>query len=699
MGLRRVFWLLIAGGLLAAGGARGEEGMWTFDNPPLPLLAERYDFEPDAGWLEHVRLASVRFMDGGSGSFVSPHGLVVTNHHVAAGQLQKLSTAEKNYMATGFYARELADEIECPDLEVNVLVSYEQVTERIRGAIAPDMQPAAALKARRAARARIEKQCQDETGLRCDVVSLYHGGQYWLYRSRKYTDVRLVFAPEAQAAFFGGDYDNFTYPRYALDAAFFRVYQDGRPLRSEHYLEFKPQGAARGELVFITGHPGRTDRLDTVRQLEYQRDRRYPRVLEYIDRVLAAMRDYGARGPEQKRRATMVELGFQNGKKALSGELRGLQQPELLADKRRAEAALRRAVAADDKLAAAYGGAWARIEGVYEKHGAELARRAYRSLAYASLARKAVTVVQYVTEIEKPDAERLDGYHDAELEELRFKLLSPAPIYTDLEAVMLETSLRFAADHLPAGDPWVEIIAAAGGPAAAAAAAMKHTRLDQAEQRRALIEGGREAVEGSDDPLIALARQWAPLLAAEERWRKDTVESRITPAREDIARARFAVHGSDAYPDATFTLRLTFGPVAGYPMNGTRAPHQTTLYGLYDRALGFDRRAPWNLPQRYRERRRRLKLDTQVDFVAECDIIGGNSGSPVIDRQARLVGVVFDGNIESLSNRFLFDAERSRAVAVSADYILEALERLYDATTLADEILRPGSAPRTEAAE
>ncbi len=674
--------------LLHAPQALADEGMWTFDNPPTKLLAERYGFSPDPAWFDHLRLSSVRFMDGGSGSFVSAHGLVVTNHHVAAGQLQKMSTAERNYMATGFYARELAAEIQCPDLEVNVLVSMQDVSAQVLAAAAQGKTPALSVQARDAEKARIEKQCMDETKLRCDVVSLYQGGQYWLYRSKKYTDVRLVFAPERQAAFFGGDWDNFTYPRHDLDVAFFRVYDQDRPLASEHWLTTQPAGAKRDELVFITGHPGRTDRLNTVRQLEISRDLFYPLYLGYIERVLAGLAAYAKLGEEQERRALIFQFGYANAQKAYTGEHQGLKDPALLGSLRKAEQELRAKVAADPKLKKQFAEAWTQVERVYDKNAGELARRVYQSPFRSNLADKAITIVKYVTETAKPDAERLDGFHDSELEELRFKLFSPAPIYPDVEAVLLEASFDISSRKLPKSDPWVRLIASLGGPAQAAQQLCGMTRLLDPAVRRALIEGGAQAVEQSDDALIAFARKAVPILTANERWIKATLESVTMPAKEKIAKARLAVYGANAYPDATFTLRMTFGPVKGYPYNGTQAQYQTTLYGLYDRALGFDRQGDWNPPARFWERERRLDLATQVNFVCECDIIGGNSGSPVVNRAGELVGVVFDGNIESLSNRFGFDPIRSRAVAVSSDYVLEALDKLYDAGDLVDELTK-----------
>jgi hypothetical protein len=679
--------LLVALLLALAVPASAEEGMWTFDNPPAKALKEKYNFNPTKEWLDHVRLSSVRFMDGGSGSFVSPYGLVVTNHHVAVGQLQKMSSEKMDYVKLGFYAQSPKEEIKCPDLEVNVLVSMEDVTSRVLAAVKPKMSDEEALKARKAEQARIEKESMDKTGLRSDVVKLYHGGEYWLYCYKKYTDVRLVMAPERQAAYFGGDWDNFTYPRYDLDFAFFRVYQDDKPLQTEHHLKWSKSGAADGELVFITGHPGRTNRLYTAAQLELQRDLQYPLILGYVDRTMAALREYSQRGQEQMRRALVYLFGYGNARKAYAGMYKSLTDEGFMQRKREAEADIRKRVDGKPEWKKKYSQAWENIEKVIRKHKNEVKRRGYQQLFGSKLGNMAETIVKYVQEVKKPDAERLDGFHDSELEELRFHLFSPAPIYRDMEAVLLESSFRFVLDNLGKQDAFSKILQDLGDPKDAGEKLANQTQLVDAAVRRKLIEGGVEAVEKSDDALIVFARKIVPILVENEKWQKKHVESVITPAGEQIAQALFAIYGKDTYPDATFTLRMTYGPVKGYPMNGTRAPYKTTLYGLYDRTLGFDRQGDWALPGRFWERKKFLDLSTPVNFVCECDIVGGNSGSPVINREAELVGIVFDGNIESLAGRFFFDPENNRAVSVHSAYILLALQKLYDAADLADELV------------
>ncbi|NOZ87549.1 MAG: S46 family peptidase, partial [Deltaproteobacteria bacterium] len=677
--------LTIIAAMLFSGSIVAEEGMWTFDNPPLKALSKKYGFVPDAKWLEHVRLSVVRFRDGGSGSFVSPNGLVLTNHHVAVGQLQKMSDKKHDYVKKGFYARVYKDEIKCPDLELNKLESMKEVTSRIMS-VAKGKTGEDAIKARRAEQARISKEAEDKTGLECEVVDFYQGGEYWLYCYKKYTDVRLVFAPERQAAYFGGDHDNFTYPRYDLDFSLFRVYENGKPIHPKHYLKWNTRGAKKGELVFIVGHPGRTQRLYTTEELEMDRDESFPLKIDYFNRSIRAMEDYSKRGKEEKRRALVRIFYLRNSKKAYGGMYKTIKDPSFMKRRRKAESAFRNAVYSNPKLRETYGDPWADISRVLKKNKGEITRRVLHHLWGSNLASKAITIVKLVGELEKPDSQRLDGFHDSQLARVKFELFSPAPLYRDLEAVTLETSLEFAKAHLPKGDPFLQVIDGLGDIEKAATELTSGTRLVDPAFRRKLVKGGTKAVEECKDPLIVLARKLVPIMVADEHWTKRNVESVITPAREKIGRARFAVYGKDTYPDATFTLRMTYGTVRGYPMNGTLAPYKTTLYGLFDRALGFDKLGEWSLPARFWKKRKRLDLSTPVNFVSDCDIIGGNSGSPVIDRKARLVGLVFDGNIESLAGRYFFDPTANRAVSVHSAYIIEALKKLYGARKLVKEL-------------
>ncbi|HJN46658.1 MAG TPA: S46 family peptidase [Vicinamibacterales bacterium] len=662
---------------------RADEGMWTYDNLPLDQLRERYGFVPTPEWLDHLRLSSVR-VGGSSGSFVSSDGLLMTNMHVALGYVQSLSGPDADYVTNGFYAPTRQAELTAPNLEVTVLISMEQVTGRVQVA-AQGLLEADALRARQAEIASIEKESLDATGLLSSVVSLYNGGEYWLYRQRRYTDVRLVFAPENQAAFFGGDTDNFTYPRYCLDVAFFRIYDDGAPIETPNYLTIKPEGPDPGDLVFVSGHPGSTDRLFTYDQLEYQRDVRYPVYLDYFETYRGLVREYAAGGDERARRVQRQLLGIENTLKAMSGEYRGLTDVELMRRLEEADADFRDRIAGSrrpDDYTAAFE-AIARATG----HAADsFAQRVYRGFVGSGLTTTAGIIVRYVTEVEKPDADRLPGYHDSELEGLRFQILSSAPVYPDLEAHVVTGFLEKSREVLGANDPWVASVLDGETPAAVASRLLEQTRLTDVEFRRSLIEGGRSAVASSDDPLIVAARELDPQRRRDQQWYRDEVESVLTDAGETLATARFDLFGRTIYPDATGTLRISFGTVSGYPMNGARAPHETTLYGLFDRAIGFGNAGDHALPQRYWDRRDDLDLSTPANFVTTADIIGGNSGSPVVNGDGALVGLIFDGNIESLVGRYAYEAERARSVAVHPGYILEALDVLYDAGPLAEEL-------------
>ena len=675
--------------VLALAGARpsaADEGMWTFDNPPLKQLKDKYNFTPATQWLDHIRLSSVRFNDGGSGSFVSPNGLVITNHHVAFGQLQKVSTPQKDYVKEGFYAKTQAEEIKCPDLELNVLVSIENVTARVQGSVKAGMTEKQALDARKGEQAKIQKESLDKTGFRSDVISLYEGGEYWLYRYKKYTEVRLVFAPEQQTAFFGGDPDNFTFPRYDLDFALLRVYENGRPVQSKEYLKWNTKGAADGDLVFVSGHPGSTERGLTLAQLETDRDVMYPVRIGRYKRELQALRAYSGRGPEQARQAADEIFGLENTVKALTGEFNGMDKA-LFDKKTREEADLRAKVAANPEWQREYAGAWDAIAAATKKQIELFKPQQFRSISTASnLASLARQVVVYAAEIRKPDAERLNGYHDSQLEELKFYLFSPAPVYPEFEEALLTFSLQDSLDQLGPNDPWIKTVLAGRTPTQVASEVMKGTKLKDAAVRKALVEGGEAAVNTSTDPLVVLARNVDPFFRDIRKQYEENVESVVTAANEKIAKARFAIYGKSVYPDATFTLRLAYGTVQGYPMNGTKAPSKTTFYGLYDRSAGFDNKAPFNLMPRLAQRKDKIDLSTPLDFVMTADIIGGNSGSPVINRNGEFVGIIFDGNIESLTGNFVYIEETNRAVAVHSAAINEALRKVYDAPALANEL-------------
>jgi hypothetical protein len=688
MNTNRSWWLIASVALcLAASTPSADEGMWTFDDPPLKQLQERYGFTPTKEWLDRVRLSSVRFNDGGSGSFVGKHGLAITNHHVALGQIQKLSTGTADYVRDGFYARTQAEELKCPDLELNRLISVENVTSRVHGAVKPGMNEKQGLDARKAAIARIEKESLDATGLRSDVVSLYGGGEYRLHRYKKYTDVRLVFAPEQQAAFFGGDPDNFTFPRYDLDFAIVRVYENDRPVETNDYLRWSSKGAADGELIFVSGHPGSTQRSITVAELELERNSLMPTQLNAFKRRLDVTRQFSARGAEQARQALGMVFGLENTVKAMSGEYSGLLDKQIFDKKRKEERDLRDHVDKRPELRRDAAPAWDAISRAVNVRGDIFKLQQFRTLAQGSrLAAMARQIVLLVAELKKPDADRLDGYHDSQLESLRFRLFSPAPVYPELDQVLLEFALQESSTQLGPTDPFVVAMLGGRAPAQVAQDVIAGTKLGDAGVRKALVEGGEAAVAASTDPLIVLTRKSEPFFRELRKTSDEKIESVLTTASEKIAKARFAVYGKSVPPDATFTLRLSYGTVGGYPMNGTVAPSKTTFFGLYDRAASFDDKPPFNLTPRFQERRDRLDLSTPLNFVSSADIIGGNSGSPVINRQGEFVGLIFDGNIESLVGNYVYAEETNRAVSVHSAAIVEVLRKIYDAGALADEL-------------
>ncbi|HWF09346.1 MAG TPA: S46 family peptidase [Bryobacteraceae bacterium] len=671
--------------LLCALPALAEEGMWTFDNPPLKELKDKYNFTPDKAWLDHVRLSSVRLNDGGSGSFVSPHGLLLTNHHVARGQLQKNSTAEHNYIENGFYAATPEQEMKSPDLEVNVLMSMEDVTARVQTALKNAKTPEQEFSARRAAIAAIERESQQKTGLRSDVVTLYQGGEYWLYRYKKYTDVRIVFAPEQQAAFFGGDPDNFTYPRYDLDMALFRVYENGKPIDSKDYLKWNPKGASDEELVFVSGHPGSTQRLDTVAQLMHLRDVDLPTRLAIYRRRIAVLKEYSAKDPNQAREAGSRIFGLENSFKAVDGMLKGLKEPAVFAEKQKQESDFRSRLASNAAVRSSAAGAWDAIAQAETKATSRMKEQYFHALD-SELATLAMEIVQYVAEVKKPDGERLPDYHEAQLDSLRFELFSPAPIYKQMDIARITGALQLDIEQVGRDDAFVKAVLGGKSPADVAAALVNGSKLEDPAVRKQLVQGGEAAVNASTDPMIVLARKLDPMRREFIKWTQDNVQSVTQRAGEQIGKARFAVYGKSTYPDATFTLRLSYGQVKGYAMNGTKAPSHTTFYGLYDRAYGFDLKAPFNLPARYAEGKTKLDLATPLDFVSTNDVVGGNSGSPVINRNAEIVGLIFDGNIESLVGDFVYDGETNRSVAVHTAAMTEALRKLYKADAVVNEL-------------
>jgi hypothetical protein len=673
--------------LLAGLRAPADEGMWLYNHPPRELIRERYGFELTDALLDHLQKASVRF-GGASAEFVSEDGLVLSNHHVGSGAIQKLSSPEHNYVRDGFYARRRADEKPCPGVELRVLLQIEDVTARVDAAVAPGLSDDAAFKARRAAIAAIEKESQDQTGLQSQVVTLYQGAQYQLYRYKKYTDVRLVFAPEEQIAFYGGDPDNFEYPRFDLDISFFRAYENGQPARVDHYLKWSKAGAQANELVFVSGNPGRTDRLRTLAELEFLRDTEYPRALQRLNRLEVLLGSFSARSAENARRARGDLFGVRNGRKARDGALAGLMGPHLLGLKQADEQRLRSAVAARADLKEV-AGSWDRIaeaQKVIAEH-----TRDYDMLEQACgfnsvLFGYARQLLRSAAEQAKPNGERLEEYRESSRASFEHALFAEQPIYTDLETAKLTDSLTWLAEELGYNHPLVRQVLGDRSPRERAEAAVNGCRLSAATTRRELYRGGPRALEQSDDSMIALARLVDPA-AREVRKLLEPRHEAIRQGHAQIGRARFALYGSTEYPDATSSLRLAYGAVKGYPEDGRQIPSETTFAGLYQRAAQQNYRPPFDLPPRWLAGKRRLSLATPFNFVCTADIIGGNSGSPVVNRAGEFVGIIFDGNIQSLSADFLYTDRQARALAVDSTAITEALRKIYDARPLVDELL------------
>ena len=665
----------------------GDEGMWTFDAPPKQLLKERYGFTPTPEWLEHVRLSSVRFNNGGSGSFVSKGGLVLTNHHVGLGCIQKISSEGKDNVAAGYVARTAAEEVPCPDLELNVLLSMEDVTARVLSSVGTGASDKSAREQRKAATAKIEKECADATKLRCDVVTLYSGSEFQLYRYRKYTDVRLVFAPEQSIAFYGGDPDNFTFPRYDLDVAIFRAYENGMPVVAPHFLKWSANGPVENELLFVSGHPGDTGRLQTVSEMEYTRDLDYPMVLKSLARRRALLQNYSKRSPESARRAKAALFGVENSLKAVSGYQEGLLDPKVMSKKAGDEVAFRAVISKDPELVKSVGDPWTAVAAAFQKAAMRIRETEYVGFRGSRLLGIAGQIVQLVAEKEKANETRLEEYRESNLASLEFALFSKAPIYRDLEETTLADEWTEAGDALGPEHPFVKAVLGGKTPVEAASAVVGGTRLDDPEVRRALVKGGRKAVEATPDPMIVLARKIDPAKREIRKFGEDEIDAVVTRAAEKLGPARFKAFGKSLPPDATFTLRLSYGTAKGFAAEGTVVPWKTSFYGLYGRSADFDDKEPFKLPARWVSKKAGLDLATPMNFVLTADIIGGNSGSPVVNAKGELVGLIFDGNIHSLVWRYAYTDEKGRAVAVHSRALTEAIAKIFEAPAIANELM------------
>jgi hypothetical protein len=695
--LRFLGWSILILTIAFGASAFGDEGMWLFNSPPLNQLKDRYHFEPARLWLDRLQKASVRFNSGGSGSFVSATGLVITNHHVGADALQKFSDEQHNYLRDGFYARTRTEEKKCIDLELNVLMSIEDVTARVNGAVKSEMTSEQASDARKSVIAAIEKENKDKTGLRSDVVTLYQGGAYHLYRYKRYDDVRLVFAPEQQIAFYGGDPDNFEYPRFDLDICLFRVYENGQPAKVDNYLKFNPRGPADGELTFVSGHPGKTDRQLTVDELADMRDRELPRILTMFKRREVLLHSFGERAFENGRRVRDDFFGVQNNRKRYDGYLASLLDPQIWRSLQAREQKLREAISRDPKLTSTIA-AYDRIK----KAQAEIAKNArvynyfemerprfgiYRQprAFYSTLFKYARLLVRAADERPKPNGDRFEEFRDSARESLELELFSTEPVYDDVELLTLTDSFTDLASAFGASDPLVKMVLGDKSPVERASELIKGTQVKDVAFRKKLYAGGKAAIEAAHDPMIDIA------IAIDATGRQakrvfETQEEMKQQAYAEIAKARFATEGTNTYPDATFTLRLSYGRMRGYEENEKQIPAFTNFAGMYERAEEHENKTPFDLPQRWIEKKDKLALTTPFNFVSDADIIGGNSGSPVVNQAGEFVGIIFDGNIQSLVLDCIFTDKEARAVSVDSAAILEALRNVYDAQPLVDEL-------------
>jgi hypothetical protein len=675
--------------LFAATASRADEGMWTYDNFSKEKVKQKYGFAPGDDWLAAARLSSVRLAGGCSGSFVSPEGLVMTNHHCAHSCIEQLSTKEKDFVKSGFYAPAPGDEVKCPEIELNQLLQITDVTDRVNTAT-QGKQGQEFATAQKAALAGIEKSCANgDDKVRCDVVTLYHGGVYSLYKYRRFQDVRLVFAPEFAIAFFGGDPDNFNFPRYDLDVSFIRAYENGKPYHPEHYFKFSEAGAKEGDLTFVSGHPGGTDRDLTLAQLAYQRDVALPERLFQLAEYRGALTMFTKRGPEQYRIAEAELFGVENSYKALKGRFEALVDEKLIKQKAEREAALRRKVEANEALKKTAGGAWAEIERVENQF--KLRRKDYAQIEYgqafgSKLFRYARTLVRAADELPKANETRLKEFRDSALPQLKQSLFSKAPIYDEFETFRLSYTLTKMREILGADHPFVRKVLGKKAPEELAQELISGTKLKDPALRQQLFTQGKQAVDASQDPLIQLARAVDPEARALRKWHDEVIEPRETRATEAIAKARFQIEGRSNYPDATFTLRLSYGAVKGYDENGRHVNPVTTFAGAFDRATGRD---PFKLPDSWLNAKDKLNLATPFNFASTNDIIGGNSGSPVFNKNLEVVGLIFDGNIQSLGGDYGFDETVNRAVAVESVALTEALEKVYGAKRVVQE-LKPG---------
>ena len=666
-----------------AGPAKAEEGMWTFDNFPIATVNQTYGTNIDQAWLDRVREAAVR-LQGCSASLVSGEGLILTNHHCVVGCVQDLSDAQNDYVKNGWMPATREDEKQCPGQTAEILTEITDVTERVQGA-GQGLEGAAFVQARNAEAEKIQKEgCGDDPKWTCQVISLYRGGQYKLYKFRKYDDVRLVFAPEFQAAFFGGDPDNFNFPRYALDSGFLRIYEDGKPVATPNHLTWNPNAPKEGDVTFVAGNPGTTQRLLTVAQLEALRDQQLPISLIQFSELRGRLLEYSTTGEEAKRVAVDPIFGLENTFKVYYGQQGALTDPAFMAKKRQEEADLRQRVAADPELAARIGDPWADLERVAQaQRDLYLPYRQLESGPRSQLYSYAKAIVRAAKERAKPAAERRPGYSDADIAALGRRLAQNAPISNDIEQIYMSFWLSKTREYLTVDNPQVKALLGKDSPEQIAERTVSGTRLADPAFRAQALAMTPEQLAASGDAMIqfVLANDDAAQ-AIRTQW-ESAVSGPTSRAGEKIAQARFAAYGTNLYPDATFSLRLSYGSVKGWTYQGVTVEPFTHIGGLYERNTGAE---PFNAAEDWLAAEDRVNKDTVYDFVSTNDIIGGNSGSPVINAKGEVIGAAFDGNIHSLGGSFGYDGNLNRTVSVSTAAITEALRNVYNQPRLLEEL-------------
>ncbi len=669
--------------IAAKSGLRADEGMWTFDNPPLGQLKSKYGFEPTKQWLGHIRLSSLRF-PGGTGSFVGKNGLAMTNYHVVARLVERLSTEKNDYRRNGFYAEDMEDELVL-GIELYLLQSMTNVTSEMHEAIDGIEYPADAERIIKNKTKELERFWSDSTKLRSKIVKLYEGGEYWIYSYKIFNDVRLVFSPDHQAAFFGGNYDNFIYPSYDLDVAFVRVYDNGKPYQPEHYLAWNSYGPAEGELVFASGNPGSTERHISYDHLLFHRDYPIPLRRNQLKYKIDILKKYAQFGKWEKEEATSMLFYTENAFKVKDGQLTGLANPDVLKIKKATNVKLKAKVNDDPVLDDKYGDLWHEISSLLAiKSGMyyQIYNRTLSSKIY-SLGRNLYT---YLNEMSKPEDERYESFSESGLNKMKTQILRYGQLNRRLGLMNLKSNIIFCLEVLGKDDEFMELILEGQTPEIAAKRLFDNSKLADLEFRTRILNGGIDALNESGDPILKIIKAIEPERQEKMKWFKENVDKPLEKLEKKLTEAKFAAFGKSQYPDANFTLRLSYGLVKGYPVNGTIAPYKTTLYGLFDRAASFDNKDEFELPAKYWELRDVINLSTPANFVTTCDMVGGSSGSPVVNKEAEVVGILFDGNIETTPNHYVYDPSVQRGLAVHTAYIIEALRNIFDAGELADEL-------------